>query len=130
MKSKIKNKKRRKVTNYTYSRRNYVDRKIDIYFNNYIINQPSDHREIPYFLVFDHFFREINEELKNDHKKTASEKVLLKYLKLKILKENYYIVVIKINKRTKKWEIFLENKPEAKPILSEEQLKKLANSDL
>ncbi|MGC9167174.1 MAG: hypothetical protein ACP5GR_05995 [Thermoplasmata archaeon] len=118
------------MTNYTYSRRNLLDRKIDIYFNNYINSQPSDHREIPYFLVFDHFCREINNKLKDDHKKTASEKVLLKYLKHKILKENYYIVVIKINKRTKKWEIFLENKPEAKLILSEEQLKKLANSDL
>jgi hypothetical protein len=70
-----------------------------------------------------------SKKLKNDHKKTAPKKVLLKYLNRKIFKDNYHIVVFKINKRTKKWEILFENKLEA-TTLSEEQLEKLANSDL
>ena len=78
-------------------------------------------------LNLDIIYREINEELKNEHEKTIPKRTLFKYLKRKIMRYNIYCIIFRINKRTKKLEIYYEHKQEARSILTEEQLMKLDN---
>ena len=121
----IRIKKRRKTTNYTYYRRNYIDRKLIVYFSEYIKKYHFNDKKYPLILFLDSIYKEINEELKNEHEKTISKRTLFKYLKRKIMRYNIYCIIFRINKRTKKLEIYYEHKPEARSILTEDQLIKL-----
>jgi len=121
----IRIKKRRKTTNYTYSRRNYIDRKLIIYFSEYIKKYHLSDKGYPLILFFDSIYKDINRTLKNEHEKLITEKTLFKYIKRIIIKNNIYCIILKINKRTKKWEILFEYKPGELPSFSEDQLIKL-----
>jgi hypothetical protein len=121
----IRIKKRRKNTNYTYSRRNYIDRKLIVYFYEYIKKYHFNDKRYPLILFWDSIYKDINKILKNEHKKLITEKTLFKYIKRIIIKNNIYCIILKINKRTKKWEILFEYKPGELPSFSEDQLIKL-----
>ena len=121
----IRIKKRRKNTNYTYSRRNYIDRKLIVYFYEYIKKYHFNDKRYPLILFWDSIYKDINKILKNEHEKLITEKTLFKYIKRIIIKNNIYCIILKINKRTKKWEILFEYKPGELPSFSEDQLIKL-----
>jgi hypothetical protein len=121
----IRIKKRRKTTNYTYFRRNYIDRKLIVYFYEYIKKYHFNDKGYPLILFFDRIYKDINRTLKNEHEKLITEKTLFKYIKRIIIKNNIYCIILKINKRTKKWEILFEYKPGELPSFSEDQLIKL-----
>jgi hypothetical protein len=125
MNKQIRIKKRRKTTNYTYSRRNYIDRKLIVYFSEYIKKYHFNDKGYPLILFFDSIYKDINRTLKNEHEKLITEKTLFKYIKRIIIKNNIYCIILKINKRTKKWEILFEYKPGELPSFSEDQLIKL-----
>jgi hypothetical protein len=67
----------------------------------------------------------MNKILKNEHEKLITEKTLFKYIKRIIIKNNIYCIILKVNKRTKKWEILFEYKSGELPSFSEDQLIKL-----
>jgi len=121
----IRIKKRRKTTNYTYFRRNYIDRKLIVYFYEYIKKYHFNDKGYPLILFFDSIYKDINRTLKNEHEKLITEKTLFKYIKRIIIKNNIYCIILKINKRTKKWEILFEYKSGELPSFSEDQLIKL-----
>ena len=121
----IRIKKRRKNTNYTYSRRNYIDRKLIVYFYEYIKKYHFNDKRYPLILFWDSIYKDINKILKNEHKKLITEKTLFKYIKRIIIKNNIYCIILKVNKRTKKWEILFEYKSGELPSFSEDQLIKL-----
>lgn len=125
MNKQIRIKKRRKTTNYTYFRRNYIDRKLIVYFYEYIKKYHFNDKGYPLILFFDRIYKDINRTLKNEHEKLITEKTLFKYIKRIIIKNNIYCIILKINKRTKKWEILFEYKPGELPSFSEDQLIKL-----
>jgi len=128
MTSQISNRKRKITTNYSYSRRNLIDRKLNKYFikdknRNLLIG----FEESPLILNLDIIYREINKELKIEHEKTITIRTLFLYIKRKIIRDGIYCIIFRINKKTNKWEIYYEYKPEARSILTEEQLMKLDN---
>jgi len=125
MTKQIRIKKRRKTTNYTYFRRNYIDRKLIVYFYEYIKKYHFSDKKYPLILFWDSIYKDINKILKNEHEKLITEKTLFKYIKRIIIKNNIYCIILKINKRTKKWEILFEYKPGELPSFSEDQLIKL-----